>query len=386
MFVKNSEDVTNDKVRETYGIFASIVGVLCNVILFFSKFTIGLILNSVAITADSFNNLSDAGSSIVSFIGFKMASKPPDDDHPFGHGRVEYVTALIISFVILLLGFDFFKNSLDKIINPKDMNFSNVSVLILIFTVLIKIWLSFFNKHIGRKIDSKVLMATSKDSMNDVIITSTTILSLLFTKFTGILIDGYVGVFVSCVLLYSAFSIAKDALSAILGEASSKELEEKIKIELTKYDGIVGCHDLIIHNYGANKSMATIHAEVPDNVHIKVSHDIIDKAEKQIAKDLGICLVIHMDPVAINDSRLNTIKEILCEIAEKDDIDCFLHDFKLLEEDNIINIIFELEVPHGLEDEKTKELVESLKTQVKKVNANYNVIINVENGYISKNK
>lgn len=387
-FVKNSENFNDIKVRESYGVFTSIVGVLCNIVLFGLKLGIGFILNSVAITADSFNNLSDAGSSIVSFVGFKMASKPPDDDHPFGHGRLEYIAALIIAFIILLLGFEFFKTSLDKILKPVSINFNIYSIFILIFTVLVKVWLSLFNKKIGEKIDSKVLLATSKDSLNDVIITSTTVLSLLFTKFTGVLIDGYVGVFVSFILLYSGFSIAKDALSVILGESSPKELEEKIKMEFSKYDGIVGCHDLIIHNYGATKSMATIHAEVPDNVDIKISHDIIDKAEKQIAEDLGIFIVIHMDPVAVNDARLTTLKEVLSNVIKNTNENCFFHELKLLEKENEsnIDIIFELEVPHCLEEQETTKLLQTIENEVKKINTNYNVIIKVENGYISKNK
>ena len=279
-FVKDYEKVEKVSVRTAYGVLASIVGIFCNVFLFIVKFVVGIVLHSVSVTADAFNNLSDAGSSVISFVGVKMAGKPADEDHPFGHGRVEYIAALVVAFLVLEVGFTFLKDSLAKIRMPEELNFQLLSVIILLLSIGVKLWLGIFNRKLGRKIDSKVMMAVFTDSMGDVITTGATILSLVFFKVTGINIDGFVGVGVALVVMWAGVGIAKDTLEPLIGEGVDPELYDKIRKFVENYEGIEGTHDLIVHNYGPNRSMASIHAEVPNNVSIEESHEIIDRIER----------------------------------------------------------------------------------------------------------
>ena len=268
-FVKDYEKVEKVSVRTAYGVLASIVGIFCNVFLFIVKFVVGIVLHSVSVTADAFNNLSDAGSSVISFVGVKMAGKPADEDHPFGHGRVEYIAALVVAFLVLEVGFTFLKDSLAKIRMPEELNFQLLSVIILLLAIGVNLWLGIFNRKLGRKIDSKVMMAVFTDSMGDVITTGATILSLVFFKVTGINIDGFVGVGVALVVMWAGVGIAKDTLEPLIGEGVDPELYDKIRKFVENYEGIEGTHDLIVHNYGPNRSMASIHAEVPNNVSIE---------------------------------------------------------------------------------------------------------------------
>jgi len=287
-FVKDYEKVEKVSVRTAYGVLASIVGIFCNVFLFIVKFVVGIVLHSVSVTADAFNNLSDAGSSVISFVGVKMAGKPADEDHPFGHGRVEYIAALVVAFLVLEVGFTFLKDSLAKIRMPEELNFQLLSVIILLLSIGVKLWLGIFNRKLGRKIDSKVMMAVFTDSMGDVITTGATILSLVFFKVTGINIDGFVGVGVALVVMWAGVGIAKDTLEPLIGEGVDPELYDKIRKFVENYEGIEGTHDLIVHNYGPNRSMASIHAEVPNNVSIEESHEIIDRIERDAIEELGI--------------------------------------------------------------------------------------------------
>ena len=255
-FVKDYEHVEKVSVRTAYGVLASIVGIFCNVFLFVVKFAVGLVAHSVSVMADAFNNLSDAGSSIISFVGVKMAEKPADEDHPFGHGRIEYIAALVVSFIILEVGFTFFKDSLGKIRTPQEINFRMISVVILLLSIGVKLWLGLFNRKLGEKIDSKVMKAVFADSMGDVLATTSTVVSLVLFSLTGINVDGIVGVGVALVVMWAGVGIAKDTLEPLIGEAVDPEVYQKIKHFVEKYDGIEGTHDLIVHNYGPNRSMA----------------------------------------------------------------------------------------------------------------------------------
>ena len=267
-FVKDYEHTEKVSVRTAYGVLASIVGIFCNVFLFLVKFAVGLVIHSVSVTADAFNNLSDAGSSIISFVGVKLAEKPADEEHPFGHGRMEYIAALIVSFLVLEVGFTFLKDSIGKIQSPEVLRFQIVSVVILILSIGVKLWLGLFNRKLGERIDSKVMMAVFTDSMGDVLTTAATIFSLIFFRFTGINIDGITGIGVALVVMWAGVGIAKDTLEPLLGDAVEPEVYRKIKQFVERYDGIVGSHDLIVHNYGPNRSMASIHAEVPNTTDI----------------------------------------------------------------------------------------------------------------------
>lgn len=292
-FIKDSANIESTEVRTRYGMLASVVGIFCNVLLFSVKLAIGLILSSLAVTADAFNNLSDAASSIISFVGVKMAGKPADAEHPFGHGRIEYIAALIVSFLVIEVGFTFFKSSISKIMHPEEITFDPVPFIILILSILVKLWMAFFNNKLGKRIDSKVMLATAADSLGDVITTSATVISIVICHFTSINVDAIAGLIVSGIVIWSGVSIAKDTLEPLIGQRVPSELYQKITDMVESYEGIVGAHDLIVHNYGPNRSMATIHAEVPNDVSIEASHEIIDRIERDAKKELNILLVIH---------------------------------------------------------------------------------------------
>lgn len=383
-FVKDYTDIEKISVRTAYGVLSSIVGIFCNVFLFIVKFTVGLVLHSVSVTADAFNNLSDAGSSIISFVGVKMAEKPADKDHPFGHGRIEYIAALIVSFLVLEVGFTFLKDSIGKIRTPEQLNFQMISVVILVLSVAVKLWLGLFNRKLGQKVDSKVMMAVFTDSMGDVITTGATILSILFFGVTGINIDGFVGVGVALVVMWAGVGIARDTLEPLIGEAIDPEVYEQIKRFVEGYDGIQGTHDLIVHNYGPGRSMASIHAEVPNDVDIEQSHEIIDRIEREAAKELGIFLVIHMDPVEMKDARVLMIRDQAVDILHKIDPMCSLHDFRVVHGEKQINLIFDMVIPIEYDDKRREELPKLLTERLKEVDKRYECVITVEYDYVAK--
>ena len=315
-FVKDYEKTEKVSVRTAYGTLASTVGIFCNVLLFLMKITIGIMIHSISVIADAFNNLSDAGSSIISFIGVKIASKPADKEHPFGHGRMEYIAALIVAFLVLQVGFTFFKDAVGKIKHPQEIEFNLVSVIVLLLSIGIKLWLGMFNKKLGTRIHSNVMLATAADAMGDVITTSATVVSLLVFQFSGWNIDGIVGIGVSLVVMWAGVGIAKDTLEPLLGQAIPKDVYEKITKFVENYEGILGTHDLIVHNYGPGRSMASLHAEVANDVDIEVSHEIIDRIERAAVKELGVFLVIHMDPIEMRDESVLYVKRQLKETVK----------------------------------------------------------------------
>ncbi|HIV52636.1 MAG TPA: cation diffusion facilitator family transporter [Candidatus Mediterraneibacter norwichensis] len=385
-FIKDYKEVEKVSVRTAYGVLASIVGIFCNVFLFAVKFVVGFILNSVSVTADAFNNLSDAGSSIISFVGVKMAEKPADRDHPFGHGRIEYIAALVVSFLVLEVGFTFLKDSIGKIRTPEALNFQTVSVAILIVSIAVKLWLGLFNRKLGERINSKVMMAVFTDSMGDVITTGATILSLIFFRLTGINIDGIVGVGVALVVMWAGVGIARDTLEPLIGEAIDPEVYKEIKSFVESYDGIEGTHDLLVHNYGPGRSMASIHAEVPNDVDIEQSHEIIDRIEREAAKKLGIFLVIHMDPVEMKDQRVLQVRDRAVQILKELDPACSIHDFRMVHGENQINLIFDMVIPIEYDEEMRKELPQKLADRLKESDPRYECVITVKYDYVAKNK
>ncbi|MEG0108689.1 MAG: cation diffusion facilitator family transporter, partial [Lachnospiraceae bacterium] len=351
-FIKNCDDVEKVSVRTAYGVLASMVGIFCNVFLFGIKITIGLLLRSISVTADAFNNLSDAGSAIISLIGVKMASKPADEDHPFGHGRIEYISALIIAFLVVQVGFTFFKDAIVKIREPEILRFQFISIFILILSIGVKLWMGLFNRRLGKRINSKVMMAVATDSLGDVITTAATILSILFWKITGVNIDGFVGLGVAIVVIWAGISIAKETLEPLIGESVDPEIYTQVKEFVEKYHGIEGSHDLIVHNYGPGKSMASIHAEVPNHVDIEVSHEIIDKIEKDALECLGIFLVIHMDPIETKNEKVLRIKKRVEQIVYDLDDAVSIHDFRLVDGRKQVNLIFDMVVPYEYKQEQ----------------------------------
>lgn len=385
-FVKEHEEIEKLSVRTAYGVLSSVVGILCNVFLFAVKWAVGFFMHSIAVMADAFNNLSDAGSSIIGLVGVKMASKPADEDHPFGHGRIEYIAALIVAFLVMEVGFTFLKDSISKIQNPVEINFQIVSVVILILSVGVKLWLGMFNKKLGKKIDSKVMMATAADSMGDVITTSATIASIIFFKLTGINIDGFVGVGVSLVVMWAGFGIAKDTVEPLIGEAVPLEEYERITNFVESYEGVVGSHDLIVHNYGPCRSMASIHAEVPNDVDIEGSHEIIDKIERDSMKYLGVFLVIHMDPIETKDEQVLAAKEQVIQILDAVDPLVSIHDFRMVDGKEQINLIFDMVVPFEYTQEKEKQLKKSLRKLLQMHDERYQCVITVERSYKASDK
>lgn len=380
-FIKDSTNIESTEVRTRYGMLASVVGIFCNVLLFSVKLTIGLILSSLAVTADAFNNLSDAASSIISFIGVKMAGKPADAEHPFGHGRIEYIAALIVSFLVIEVGFTFFKSSISKILHPEEISFDLVPFVILILSILVKLWMAFFNNKLGKRIDSKIMLATAADSLGDVITTSATVLSIIICHFTSINVDAIAGLIVSAIVIWSGISIAKDTLEPLIGERVPAELYQKITDIVESYDGIVGTHDLIVHNYGPNRSMATIHAEVPNDINIDVSHEIIDKIERDVKKDLNILLVIHMDPVEMRDEEVLSLREKTSRIVHALDPELNFHDFRVLKENEQRNLIFDLVIPDSYSEKDANRVMHQLVSLLHEMDGNVECIITLDRSF-----
>lgn len=383
-FVKDYKNIEKVTVRTAYGVLASIVGIICNVFLFAVKFSVGLLIRSVSVMADAFNNLSDAGSSIISFVGVKLAEKPADKDHPFGHGRIEYIAALVVSFIVMEVGFTFLKDSVGKIRNPETIKFSVISVLILLLSIGVKLWLGLFNKKLGETIDSKVMKAVFADSMGDVITTGATILSLICFRITGWNIDGIVGIGVALVVMWAGFGIAKDTLEPLIGEAIDPGVYEQIREFVEKYDGIKGTHDLIVHNYGPGRSMASIHAEVPNDVNIEKSHEIIDRIERDARKKLNIFLVIHMDPVETKDKRVIELRAVVDHELKELDPACSIHDFRVVYGEEQINLIFDMVIPIDYSEQRRSELPLALRERLKNIDERYECVITVDYDFVAE--
>ena len=379
-FIINYQNIEEEKTRNAYVYLASIVGILCNLILSIIKISVGFISGSVSITADGFNNLSDMASSIITMVGIKLANRPADKEHPFGHGRMEYLSALVVAFMVMLVGVQFVKTSFERILNPVAVSFEIIPFILLLISLLIKLWLSRFNKYMGLKINSTALKAASVDALGDVFTSSCVLISFLAAKFTALPIDGYVGLIVSAAILYAGYSLIKDTISPLLGEAPDEELVKKIKQGVLSYDNIIGVHDLIIHNYGVGKCMASIHAEIPSNIDLVTIHEIIDSAEREISQKLNIYLVIHMDPMCIHDDKINKVKGEVQEILLKYKTIKSMHDFRITEGKDKINIIFDIEV-NAYEvntSDKEEELKGKLESDIKKLNPLYNCVITID--------
>ena len=380
-FIKDSANIESTEVRTRYGMLASVVGIFCNVLLFSVKLAIGLILSSLAVTADAFNNLSDAASSIISFVGVKMAGKPADAEHPFGHGRIEYIAALIVSFLVIEVGFTFFKSSISKIMHPEEITFDPVPFIILILSILVKLWMAFFNNKLGKRIDSKVMLATAADSLGDVITTSATVISIVICHFTSINVDAIAGLIVSGIVIWSGVSIAKDTLEPLIGQRVPSELYQKITDMVESYEGIVGAHDLIVHNYGPNRSMATIHAEVPNDVSIEASHEIIDRIERDAKKKLNILLVIHMDPIEMRDEEVLELRDKTSHIVHALDPELHFHDFRVLKENEQKNLIFDLVVPDSYTEKDANRVMHQLIALLHEMEKNVDCIITLDRSF-----
>lgn len=380
-FVKNYKNTKDAQVRTSYGLMASIIGICCNILLFCAKLFAGLLVNSISVMADAFNNLSDAAASVIGFIGVKMAGKPADEDHPFGHGRVEYIAAFIVAFLVIQVGFSLFKTSLGKVLHPEEMSFKIVTVLILILSVCVKLWLGFFNRKLGERIQSSVMKATAADSLGDVITTSATILSVAVYGIWGLNIDGIIGLIVSVAVMLAGVNIAKETLTPLIGEPIDPKLYQEITNFVESFEGIKGSHDLIVHNYGPSRSMASIHAEVPNDVNVEISHEVVDRIEREALKKFGIFLVIHMDPVETKNSKVMEFGSMLENVIHGIDPRISFHDFRLIDGEEQINLIFDLVFPREYDKKKRERLKEEIIGKVTETDKRCCLVMTEESGY-----
>lgn len=346
-FISRPDDWEDPEIRQRYGLLTGGVGICLNLLLSLGKFLAGLITGSIAITADAFNNLSDAGSSVVTLVGFHMAAKKADDDHPFGHGRMEYISGLIVAAAILLVGVELAKSSLEKILHPEDISLSWVSVGILCAAILVKLWMFYFNRTLGKRIDSAAMCATAADSLSDVAATSAVLLGTLVGGFTGLHIDGWVGILVAVFILRAGWGAAKDTLDPLLGQSPDPTLVHAIEKTVMAHELVTGIHDLIIHDYGPGRSMLSLHAEVPMDADMLAVHDVIDDIERELKEKFHIEAVIHMDPIATKDPLTNEMKTRVAGLVREIDPDMTIHDFRMTQGPHHQNLIFDVVVPHS---------------------------------------
>lgn len=381
-FIKDYKNVTDSKVRMKYGILSGCVGIALNVVLCLMKFFVGSMTGSIAITADAVNNLSDAGSSAVTVFGFKMAGKPADRDHPFGHGRIEYITAMIVSFIILFMGIELAIQSVEKIRSPENVQFSLIGAVIIAVSILGKLWLAFFNKSLGRKINSPAMTAVVADSISDIAATSITLIALILSNFfPNLHVDGWLGIVVACFVLKAGLDIFRDTLSTLIGKSPSKELVEALKKKILSYDHVSGIHDLIVHSYGPGREFATVHVEMPSDLNVMVGHNIIDDIENDVKKEMGIDLTIHYDPIEVNNERVTELKEITENVVRKVNPELSIHDFRIVDGPMHTNLIFDVVIPYGFK-ESPKEIISEISSQISEINSSYFTVIKAEHSFV----
>lgn len=377
-FIKTPERVEDSSVREAYGILAGFVGIACNLILCAMKFVIGLLSGSIAIQADAVNNLSDVGSSAVMLIGSKMAGKPADREHPYGHARMEYIAALIIAFFILIVGFELGRESVMKIIAPEPVEFSVAMIAVLVGSILVKLWMSRFTANIGRRINSSTMSAATSDSIADVISTGAILLSSVIGYFKGVNIDGYIGVVVAGFVLYSGASILRDTISPLMGEAPDPKVVSELTDRILSYDGIIGIHDILVHSYGPGKLIASAHAEVRSDCDLMAIHETIDTAEREVGAQMGVMLTLHLDPVEVDNAVLNETREQIKGILAEIDATLRFHDFRMVRGENRTNLLFDIVVQPGRKPEEIAELKQRVADEAARLNPAYHCILSVD--------
>lgn len=378
-FIPNWQDTKNPSVRERYGVLAATVGILSNLLLFLIKILAGLLAGSISIIADAVNNLSDAGSSVITMLAFKISGKPADPKHPYGHARMEYISGMAVSFIIIFLGLQLMGSSFEKVLHPQAVSLSALTYIILVISVLVKLWQGIFNRKLGKKIASESLQATASDSLNDVIATSAVLISAVFYHFTQIPIDGWIGLLVAGFITFSGIKLVIETGNPLLGEAPDPEFIQKLGSSIMEYDGVIGMHDLQVHSYGPGRVFATVHAEVPANVDILVSHDIIDNIEREVGAELGINLVIHMDPVVTDNEQINLLREQIEQIVKSVDTDLSMHDFRAVSGPSHTNLVFDVVVPPGFELDNER-VTQTISEKAKKL-GNYFCIITIDRNY-----
>ena len=379
-FIKNPDDINNLKVRRNYGTLSSVVGIICNVFLFILKYIMGTLSGSISVVSDAINNLSDSAGCMVTLLGYKLASKPADKDHPFGHGRMEYLTALTIAVLILIVAFELFRNSVNKIIHPEKLTFSLIVLISLLVSILIKLWMSFFNAFLGKKINSSVMLAAAKDSRTDVIATSATCIAVISSLYTNLPVDGIMGLVVSLFIFKSGIDIVKDTVDNLLGKPVDSDIVYAIKEMVGESDKIIGIHDLVVHNYGPGNMIGSLHAEVKSNEDFVFVHDMIDELERRIHRELNILMTIHMDPIETDNEQVNLSLDMIRNIILDIDPCLQIHDFRLVAGDTHTNLIFDIVVPYDCKynNDDIKELIDK---QLDKMEDNYYTVITFDREY-----
>lgn len=381
LFIKDCDNVTDPAVRERYGILSGAVGIVLNLLLSAGKLFAGLMTGSISITADAFNNLSDAGSSVVTLVGFKLAGQKADDGHPFGHGRMEYLAGLLVSLMILLVGVELGRSSIGKILHPEAVDFSLVSTGILAASILVKLWMGQFNRGLGRKIGSAAMAATAADSISDAVATAAVLAGTLVNRFAHVNIDGWVGLAVAVFILRSGWGAAKDTINPLLGESPDPELVKQLRELVLSHPQVVGMHDLIIHDYGPGRRLCSFHAEVPQDADILDAHDAIDHIEREIKEKFGIETTVHMDPIATADEKVNQLRRQVADLARVVEPEMTIHDFRVVRGPTHTNVIFDAVVPHKcrLTDE---EVLQRLRRAVSALDPAYQAVIQIDRAYV----
>jgi len=380
-FIHDRQNMSDPLVRRAYGQLCGIVGIALNVLLFAGKFFAGTLSGSIAITADAFNNLSDAGSSVVTLLGFRLAGKKPDPEHPFGHGRIEYISGLVVSALILLMGVELAKSSFQKILHPEEVEFSFVALGILLASIAVKLYMSVYNRRIGKKINSAAMVATGIDSLSDTISTAAVLIAMLVGKFSGLMIDGWVGMLVAVFILYSACRAAMETLNPLLGQAPEEEFVQRIGELVLAHEDVCGIHDLVVHDYGPGRVMISLHAEVPSSGDILELHDLIDSIEMELQEKLDCEAVIHMDPIVTDDALTTELRIRTAALVKEVDERMTIHDFRMVVGPTHTNLIFDAVVPFG--GEKTNhQMEEEIKARVRQMEGTYFAVVRVENSYV----
>lgn len=382
IFIKDRENTADQKVRAAYGYLCGAVGIALNILLFAGKLTAGTISGSVAVTADAFNNLSDAGSSVISLIGFRLASQKPDPHHPFGHGRFEYIASLIISIIIILMGFELGKSSFEKILSPEEVEYSALTFAVLGASVAVKLYMFLYNSSVGKKIDSSTMRATAMDSVSDAVSTGAVLLSAVIAMLTKVALDGWMGLVVAVFIMITGFKTAKETVDSLLGAPPCPELVRQIESMVLAYDDIIGVHDMIVHNYGPGRTFVSLHAEVPADGDIVAIHDTIDNAEHEIAKKLGCLVTIHMDPIDVRDEHTAQLRQKVGEIIKEVNPEVTFHDFRVVSGPTHTNLIFDIVSPMDckLSD---KELADHIAEKIHEYDESYFAVIDVDKDFAS---
>ena len=367
--------------REQYGVLCGITGIVLNVLLFLGKFLAGFFANSIAIMADAFNNLSDAGSSFITLAGFKLAGQKPDPDHPFGHGRFEYISGLLVSIVIILMAFELMKSSIGKIIKPEEVSTSTLTYIILIASILVKLYMAFYNKRIGKKIGSVAMSATATDSISDCIATTVVLVCSIIAQFTSLQLDAYCGVLVAIFIFIAGFKAAKDTIDPLLGTPPEKEFVEEIENIVLAHDDVLGIHDLIVHNYGPGRVMISLHAEVDAHGDILVLHDLIDNIEHELKTKCNCQALIHMDPIINDDEEINHLKKDISVLIKEIDDKMTLHDFRVVKGPTHTNVIFDIVIPYGFK-KTDDDIRKNIETIVKSIDNNYFSVVSIDRSYV----